>query len=123
MGPKQRKRLGDPQKQKRARHVLTLEEKIKILEALDTGKSNVEVGKLFGKNRFSIRTIKSQAAAIRTSVRVAPETSKTVQMVRDKALVSAKKALNLWIGDMIQKHVPLDGTIMREKSKSLYNIK
>ena len=120
MGPKQRKRLGEPQPPKRARKVLTLDEKIKILDLLDTGKSNVEVGRMFGKNESSIRTIKSQAVAIRSSVRVSPQTSKTVQMVRDSVLIKTEQALNLWVEDMIRKHVPLDGNIMREKAKSLY---
>ena len=101
MGPKQRKRRGEPQQPKRARQVLTLEQKIKILDLLDAGKSNVEVGKMFGKNESSIRTIKAQAAAIRSSVRVAPEASKTVQMVRDQTLVKTERALNLWVGDMV----------------------
>ena len=100
--------------------MLTLDQKIKILELLDSGKSNVEVGRMFGKNESSIRTIKSQAAAIRSSVRVAPQTSKTVQMVRDSVLIKTERALNLWVEDMIRKHVPLDGNIMREKAKSLY---
>ena len=100
--------------------MLTLDQKIKILDLLDSGKSNVEVGRMYGKNESSIRTIKSQAAAIRSSVRVAPQTSKTVQMVRDSVLIKTERALNLWVEDMIRKHVPLDGNIMREKAKSLY---
>ena len=120
MGPKQRKTRGELQQPKRARQVLTLEEKIKILDLLDAGKSNAEVGKMFGKNESSIRTIKAHATAIRSSVRVNPETAKTVQMVRDASLGKTEKALNLWVEDMVKKHVPLDGNIMREKAKSLY---
>ena len=83
-----------------------LEDKIKILDLLDASRSNMEVWLQFGENESNILTIKAQTAAIWSSVRAVSETYKTVQMVQDK----------VWVSDMIQKYVLVDGTIIREKA-------
>jgi transposase-like protein/uncharacterized protein CbrC (UPF0167 family) len=110
----------DPSKAKRERKVLSLDEKIKILHLLKSGMSVAEVGRKFGKNESSIRTIKQKEAEIRESVSVAPTTAKMVSLVRDKVLEKTEKALSVWLEDMSQKHIPVDGKIMREKALSLY---
>ncbi|KFD50448.1 hypothetical protein M513_08675 [Trichuris suis] len=106
--------------EKRERKVLSLYEKLKILDLLNSGMSCAEVGRRVGKNESSIRSIKQKQAEIRQSLCAAPTMAKRVSVVRDKVLVKAEKALSLWIEDMSQKHVPVDGRMIREKALSLY---
>ncbi|XP_062887396.1 general transcription factor II-I repeat domain-containing protein 2A-like isoform X1 [Mobula hypostoma] len=107
-------------KAKRERKVLSLAEKIKILDLLKSGMSLSEVGRKVGKNESSIRTIKQKEAEIRGSVSVTPTTAKMVSLVRDKVLAKTEKALSVWLEDMSQKHIPVDGKTIREKALSLY---
>ncbi|XP_072909805.1 general transcription factor II-I repeat domain-containing protein 2A-like isoform X2 [Hemitrygon akajei] len=107
-------------KVKRERKVLSLAEKIKILDLLKSGMSFSEVGRRVGKNESSIRTMKQKEAEIRESVRTAPTTAKMVSLVRDKVLAKTEKALSVWLEDMSQQHIPVDGKIIREKALSLY---
>ncbi|XP_066471532.1 tigger transposable element-derived protein 1-like [Tiliqua scincoides] len=109
-----------PSKAKRERKVLFLSEKIEILDLLKSGMSFAEVGRQVGKNESSIRTIKQKEAEIRANVRSDPTTAKVLSLVRDKVLVKTEEALNVWLEDMTQKHVPVDGRIVREKALSLY---
>lgn len=109
-----------PLKAKRERKVLFLSEKIEILDLLKSGMSFAEVGRQVGKNESSIRTIKQKEAEIRANVRSDPTTAKVLSLVRDKVLVKTEEALNVWLEDMTQKNMPVDGRIVREKALSLY---
>ncbi|XP_042236585.1 uncharacterized protein LOC121875908 [Homarus americanus] len=46
---------------------------------------------------------------------------KVTSQVSDIPLVKVEKALNIWVEDMNQKHVPIDGNMLREKAPSLYD--
>lgn len=109
-----------PPKAKRPRKVLSLSKKIEILDLLQTGMSASEVGRKFGKNESSIRTIKQKEAEIRANVRVDPTTAKRASLVRDKVLVKTEKALRMWLEELTQEYIPVDGAVVREKALSLY---
>lgn len=106
--------------EKRVRKVLTLSEKIKILDMLKSGMSATKVGRKIGKNESSIRAIKLKEAEIHANVKAEPTIAKRIFVVRDVALVKTEKALNIWLEDMNQKHVPVDGAVLQEKALSLY---
>ncbi|KFD62374.1 hypothetical protein M514_25497 [Trichuris suis] len=55
--------------EKREHKVLSLYEKLKILDLLNNGMSCAEVGRRVGKNESSIRSIKQKQAEIRQSLR------------------------------------------------------
>lgn len=82
--------------------------------------SFAEVGRQVGKNESSIRTIKQKEAEIRANVKCDPTTAKVLSLVRDKVLVKTEEALSVWLEDMTQKQVPVDGRILREKALNLY---
>nr|XP_060643975.1 tigger transposable element-derived protein 1-like [Anolis sagrei ordinatus] len=120
-----RKRRGSdvayPIQQKRSRKVLTLSEKVKVLDLIrKEKKSCAEVAKMYNKNESSIREIMRKEKEIRTSVAVLPQTAKVTSTLRDKYLVKTEKALNLWIEDMNREGIPIDGNVLRQKALSIY---
>lgn len=119
MSPK-KKGGADISKPKRDRKVLSLSEKVKILDLLKEGVSVAEVGRRYGKNESSIRTIRNKSREIRSCVSAAPETAKMLSFVRDKALSMTEKALNVWLEDMVSKNIPLDSMVLCEKARSLH---
>ena len=55
----------DVSKHKRKRRVMTIGEKAKVLEMIEEGKTVVEIGRYFGVNNSTIRTIKKAENRIR----------------------------------------------------------
>ena len=109
-------------KVKRARKVLTLQEKIVILDKLRSGMSNSACGREFGINESTVRTIKAAEKQIRHAVvSCTPTSAKVTQHVRNDSVVQMEKALNVWIEDMNRRHVPVDSNGIREKAKKMYD--
>lgn len=96
--------------------MLSLNEKIKILNLLKSGMTLTKVGCKVSKNKSSIRTISQEEAEIRGSISASPTVVKMVSLVHDKVLAKAEKALSVWLEDMLQKDIPVDGKIMHEKT-------
>jgi hypothetical protein len=95
-------------------------EKIKVLDRLATGESASAVGRHYGINKSTVRSIKKNKKAIKSSVACsAPISAKMVSQVRDKTTEQMEKALNLWIEDQTQKKIPLSISIIRAKAKRL----
>lgn len=92
---------------------------MEILDVLKSGISPVGVGLEVRRNESSIRTIKQKEAGIRGSVSAAATRGKIVSLVPDKELAKTEKALNVWLEDKSQKHIPVDGKMMCEKALSL----
>uniref|UniRef100_A0A452HAE5 HTH CENPB-type domain-containing protein n=1 Tax=Gopherus agassizii TaxID=38772 RepID=A0A452HAE5_9SAUR len=106
---------------KKQRCVPTLEEKLAVLDLLRHSMSIANVARKYGRNEYSIHAIKIRETEIRQAVASsAPVTAKVTSQVRDKTLVKTEKALNLWLGDMNRKCVPINGNMLREKALSIY---
>lgn len=122
MAPK--RKIGDadnPSKPKRTREVLTISEKVLILDLIQKEKKSYsEVARMYGKNESSIREMVKNGEKIRSSFALAPQTAKVTSTVRDRALLKMEKALNLWVEEMNRKCVPVDGKVLRQKALSLY---
>ncbi|KAG7173586.1 Tigger transposable element-derived protein 1-like 118 [Homarus americanus] len=107
---------------KRARRVLTLNEKNEVLKQLDSGMSYAAVGRHFGLNESSVRGIKRRAKDLKHALASsAPVTSKVTSHVRDDALIKMEKALNNWIEDLKRRRIPLNSKFIRQKAKELYD--
>ena len=109
----------NPSKAKREREASSLNEKMEILALLKSGISSVGVGLEVSRNESSIRTVKQKEAGICGSVSAAATRGKIVSLVPDKELAKTEKALNVWLEDKSQKHIPVDGKVMCEKALSL----
>ncbi|KAF7239066.1 Tigger transposable element-derived protein 1 [Varanus komodoensis] len=98
----------------------TLWEKAELLDLFWELKSNATVAHHYGVNESTIRYIKKNKAAIRSTVSVCfCDSAKKVTTVRNKNIVRVESALVLWITDC-RKNIPLDGNIIREKARKLY---
>jgi hypothetical protein len=106
---------------KREKKVMSLVQKVEVLDKLASGMGASVVGRLFGVNESTVRYIKKKEKQIRESVgQSVPVSAKVSCVVRDRALVKMEKTLSLWIEDMSQKNVPVDQNMIREKALILY---
>jgi len=106
---------------KRQRKVLTLQEKVKVLDMVREGRSFAAVGRHYGLNESTIRYIKKDEANIRSTVAVNYcQSAKRVVTARNKNIVRMESALALWITDCREKNIPLDTNTIREKARKLY---
>jgi phage portal protein BeeE len=108
MAPKRRNSdAGGAFKHKRSRDMLSISEKVKILDMIEIeNKSYAEIARLYGKNESFIREVIKNKEKIRASFSVAPQTVKVTAMARDKVLMKVEKALNFWVEDVNRKRVP-----------------
>ncbi|KFD63305.1 hypothetical protein M514_24485 [Trichuris suis] len=122
MAPKRKtSSAGTDDKPKRSRDVLSISEKVRILDLVEKeGKSYAAVAKTYGKNESSIREIVKNKDKIRSSFNAAPQTAKVTSISRDKILVKMEKALNFWVEDMNRKSIPVNGQALRQKALDLY---
>nr|XP_012152114.1 PREDICTED: uncharacterized protein LOC105664027 [Megachile rotundata] len=123
MAPKRRNICDAPSdiKPKRIRGVLTISEKVNILDMIEVHKkSYAEIARLYGKNESSIREVMKNREKIRASFSVAPQTAKVTAVARNKVLMKMEKALNYWVEDMSSKGIPVDGNVVRKKALNLY---
>ena len=82
---------------KRPRKMLTIAEKVKLLDMLKEGKSYAVVGRHYGINESSVRYIKKEENNIRTTAAISfNKDTKRVVTVRNKAIVRMESALALW---------------------------
>lgn len=106
---------------KRQKKVMTLQEKVALLDMLKEMKSYAAVARQYHMNESTIRYIKKKEAEIRKTVSISFSSSaKTVSTVRDSAIVKMESALSLWITDCYKKNIPLDGNVIRKKARCLF---
>uniref|UniRef100_A0A8C4Q776 HTH CENPB-type domain-containing protein n=1 Tax=Eptatretus burgeri TaxID=7764 RepID=A0A8C4Q776_EPTBU len=103
------------------RQRITLVQKVEILDKLDKGEGSSSVARGFGLNESTVRTVKRNETKIRESVAAtAPYGAQVSCYTRDTTLQNMEKALIRWIEDQVQRRVPLDGPVIREKAKRLF---
>ncbi|KAI5100977.1 hypothetical protein C0J45_9963 [Silurus meridionalis] len=106
---------------KRQRKVMTLHEKVKLLDMLAEGKPFAAVARHYGLNESTVRYIKKGEANIRSTVAVTCiQNAKRTATKRNKYIVRMEAALGIWIKDCRKKNIPLDTNVIREKARQLY---
>lgn len=101
---------------------MTLEEKVKVLDLLQEGMTYASVGKRYGVNESSVRTIKKNETKIRPTFHVVtPSAGKYTSYVLDRKVAKMESALAIWIQDQHRKGNPIDNSSIRSKALSLYN--
>jgi len=87
MAPKRKSSdAGSASKPKRSRDVISIKEKVKILDTIEI---YAEIAMLHGKNESSIREVKNKEK-IRAPFSVALQTAKVTAIVRDKVLMKVE---------------------------------
>ncbi|KAL4084407.1 hypothetical protein QTP88_028230 [Uroleucon formosanum] len=106
---------------KRRRNVLSLVQKIEILDKLKSGDTVASLARTYKINESSVREIHNNEEIIRRSViESSPISNKKCFITRDVLVEKTEKALNIWIEDQTQKKFPLSSTIIREKAKQIH---
>ncbi|XP_006875041.1 PREDICTED: tigger transposable element-derived protein 1-like [Chrysochloris asiatica] len=102
---------------KRSRKVMSLANKMRVLEMLDQGETNTAVGRFFGVNESTIRTIKKNAKAIRASAsRGTPESLRKSYITRNAELEKMERDLHLWLLKQKMLNKPLSVYIIRQRA-------
>ncbi|XP_030385600.1 tigger transposable element-derived protein 1-like [Scaptodrosophila lebanonensis] len=105
------------------RKVISLETKIEILDRLRNGEGSTFLGKMFGLNEATVRTIKKNETSIRESVISGTKLSaKSSSYTRDATKVKMEKALMLWLEDNAQKRIPVDGNNIKQQALRFYKM-
>ena len=85
--------------------MLTIAEKVELLDMLKEGKSYAATGRHYGFNESSVRSIKKEENNIRTTAAISfNKDAKSVATVRNKTMVRMESALVLSINDCRKKH-------------------
>ena len=84
------------------------------------GKSYAAVGRQYGVNESTVRYIRKNYKAIRSSV-ASSFCAKMVNVVRNKAIVRMEFVLAFWIQDLWKKNIPLDTKMIHRKALNLYS--
>ena len=94
---------------KRQRKVMTIAEKVELLDMLKAGRSSAAVGRHYGINESTVRYIKKDEKKIRQTASISfNKEAKRVVTSRNKTIVKMEAALALWIADCRKKNVGLD---------------
>ncbi|XP_072255075.1 tigger transposable element-derived protein 1-like [Pyxicephalus adspersus] len=109
---------GAPKRKK----VITISEKVKLLDMIKEGRSYASVARHYGVNESTVRYIKKEEANIRKTASITfKKEAKRVVTLRNKRIVKMEAALALWIADCRKKTVSLDTNMIRTKAKALYD--
>ncbi|XP_042213640.1 tigger transposable element-derived protein 1-like, partial [Homarus americanus] len=121
MAPKRASKTPAGATPKRQKKLMTLQEKVELLNKLKEGMLFTAVGRLYNVNESTVCTIKKREKDIYGAVSASiPHSAKHVSQVREKAMVKMENALFLWIEDQHRKGVAVDSILIREKAKSLH---
>uniref|UniRef100_UPI00358EF42B tigger transposable element-derived protein 1-like isoform X1 n=1 Tax=Myxine glutinosa TaxID=7769 RepID=UPI00358EF42B len=121
MASKLRASAGSESNGRRQKKVMYLSQKVELLDRLAGGETAASVGRHYDVNESTVRSIRKNEIAIRASVAASiPKSAKVLFITRDPKLEKMEKTLNLWIEDQTQKRVSLNGPVIREKAKQLY---
>ncbi|KAM7068664.1 tigger transposable element-derived protein 1-like isoform 1-T8 [Molossus nigricans] len=106
---------------KRRRKMLTIREKVKLLDMIKDGKRIVEVARHYNLNESTVRSIRKDEKNIRATATVSfNKEAKRVVTNRNKFIVKTESALAVWISDSRKRNIPLDSLVIREKARQLY---
>ncbi|KAF2358989.1 HTH CenpB-type DNA-binding domain [Trinorchestia longiramus] len=106
---------------KRQRKMLTIADKVKLLDMLKEVRNFAAVGRHFGINESTVRYIKKEEANIsKTATLTLNKTAKRVVTRRNKNVMRMESALALWIADCREKNIILTTSTIQAKAKNLY---
>ncbi|CAH2325675.1 tigger transposable element-derived 1-like [Pelobates cultripes] len=112
------------EKAKGKRQSIPLVIKIQVLDRLDKGECQVDIGADLHLPTSTIHTILKNKDKIRTSVTTTVSSAKKITRSRSYALEEMEERLSIWIDDELERNMPLSQAILMEKKRyNLYNLK
>lgn len=96
--------------------------KMKILNRLEEGEKPTAIAKAYGINESTVRTIKKKKEHIRSSIACGTlSSSQYSSYTRNPVIENMEKALMVWMVDNIQKKIPMNNSMIREKAVHIFN--
>ncbi|CAH2302071.1 tigger transposable element-derived 1-like [Pelobates cultripes] len=103
------------------RQSIPLDVKIQVLDRLDKGERQVDIGADLHLPTSTIRTILKNKDKICTLATTSTASSaKKITRSRSYALEEMEKRLSIWIDDELERNMPLSQAILMEKAKSIF---
>ena len=102
---------------KRKRNDLALSDKFRVVELLDQGKTQTEIAKSLDCSQAQISRISRSRAEIRAEYE--SNTNPDRKRHRTGKAPDVENALNVWFADARARDIPINGSILAEKSEAL----
>ena len=102
---------------KRKRNDLALSDKFRVVELLDQGKTQMEIAKSLDCSQAQISRISRSRAEIRAEYE--SNTNPDRKRHRTGKAPDVENALNVWFADARARDIPINGSILAEKSEAL----
>ncbi|CAK9814436.1 Putative CENPB DNA-binding domain-containing protein 1 [Anthophora quadrimaculata] len=107
---------------RRKRKSMSLDMKMRILNRLEEGEKPTAIAKAYGINESTVRTIKKRKESIRSSVASGTlSSSQCSSYTRNPIIENMEKALMIWMDDNMQKKIPMNSLMIREKAVHIFN--
>ncbi|CAK9807583.1 Putative CENPB DNA-binding domain-containing protein 1 [Anthophora plagiata] len=107
---------------RRKRKSMSLDMKMRILNQLEKGEKPTAIAKAYGINESTVRTIKKRKESIRSSVASGTlSSSQCSSYTRNPVIENMEKALMIWMDDNMQKKIPMNSLMIREKAVHIFN--
>lgn len=103
-----------------SKKMMTKNEKVKLLDVLEEGKSNTTVAHHDGENESNIRHIKKDEPKIYKTPSITFNREAKHVYSRNKRIMKMESALAIKIAHCRKKNVSLDTIMIRKKAKVLY---
>eukprot|EP00106_Octopus_bimaculoides_P000793 XP_014768235.1 PREDICTED: tigger transposable element-derived protein 1-like [Octopus bimaculoides] len=122
MGPTKRNNTKAPDLNKRRRRVYSLQEKVEMIKKIYDGASFAGVGREFGVNESTIRSIyKVRGDIMNAFTDAAPRSvNRIVRVHKDAFIQPMEKGVYLWMQDCYSKRLPVSTKRIQDRAKQIY---
>ena len=100
----------------RNRKVMTLADKLKILNLLKSGEKIAHIARRFSVNESTIRTIRANEEKIRESAKVLGRHAEFTKVARHNLIEKVEEMLIIWIQDLMHKKIPIGTAAIRDQA-------
>ncbi|KAM6452654.1 tigger transposable element-derived protein 1-like isoform 3-T3 [Liasis olivaceus] len=108
------------ERSKKQRKAISLDLKMKIIKAYDSGKKVNIIAQEEGLAHSTISTILKNKERIREAMKGSPGTKAVITRQRKGLIHETEKLLMLWIEDQIQKRMPVGLLLIQAKARSIF---
>ncbi|XP_058797622.1 tigger transposable element-derived protein 1-like [Phymastichus coffea] len=105
----------------RSKKVMSLADKLKILNLIRDGEKIACIAKIFSVNESTIHSIRTNEDKIRSSSEILGQHATSVKVVRRNTLEKTEEMLLIWLQDLIHKKIPVSTAAIRDQAIQYHN--
>ncbi|XP_058789583.1 tigger transposable element-derived protein 1-like [Phymastichus coffea] len=105
----------------RSKKVMSLADKLKILNLIRDGEKIACIVKIFSVNESTIRSIRTNENKIRSSSEILGQHATSVKVVQRNTLEKTEEMLLIWLQDLIHKKIPVSTAAIRDQAIQYHN--